>query len=87
MDVNKWKWFVIKELFDIAKGERLTKDKRVYGNTPLLTAKSINNGVDCFIDRELFGGKKLFINKGTIDMFFHAFYHDYHYFQMIMFTL
>ena len=69
-------------LFNVEKGERLNKDKRVKGNIPLLTATSLYNGVSNFIDKDTFiENKKLFKNKITIDMLSNVFYHGYEYFS------
>ncbi|GAF72582.1 unnamed protein product, partial [marine sediment metagenome] len=46
---KKWGWFYITDLFNIKKGERLVKEKRVKGKIPLITASSENNGVVDFI--------------------------------------
>jgi len=68
-------------IFKIEKGERLNKDKRKEGETPLLTSTSLYNGVSNFIDKETFiDSKKLFSNKITIDMLADVFYHSYEYF-------
>ena len=49
LKIENWKWFYINELFDIKKGERLVKEKRIEGKIPLITATSENNGVVDFI--------------------------------------
>lgn len=69
-------------LFEVKKGERLNKDKRVEGNVPLLTSTSLYNGVSNFIDKDTFiEDKKIFENKITIDMLSNVFYHSYEYFS------
>jgi hypothetical protein len=69
-------------LFNIQKGERLNKNKRINGTIPLLTSTSLNNGISNFIDYETFKDKKkVFENKITIDMLSNVFYHQYTYFS------
>jgi len=79
---KKWQEFEVKKIFKIQKGERLTVTDRSLGNTPLLTASSVNNGVSGFIDYEVFKNtKKLFENKITVDMFCNVFYQEFKYFS------
>ena len=79
---RKWNFFKLTDLFEIKKGERLTKDNRIEGKIPLITATSENNGVVQFINlKEFEKVKKIFENKITIDMFFNVFYHQYSYFS------
>ena len=79
---KNWKEFKIKDLFIIQKGERLTVIDRMFGDTPLLTASSVNNGISCFIDYEFFKNKKIiFENKITVDMFCNIFYQEFKYFS------
>ncbi len=79
---RSWKWFNVDELFNIEKGERLTKDDRISGETPLITAISENNGLAERIDYDYFKQfKKTYSDKITIDMFFNTFYHSYTYFS------
>lgn len=82
LDKVKWESFSIQELFEIKKGERLTKENRTDGKIPLITATSENNGVVEFIDFENFkDSKKVFENEITVDMFFNVFFHQYKYFS------
>ena len=68
-------------VFKIEKGERLNKDQRKEGETPLLTSTSLNNGISNFIDKETFIEiKKMNRDKITIDMLSNVFYHSYEYF-------
>ena len=79
---KNWKEFKIKDIFNIQKGERLTILDRMHGDTPLLTAASVNNGISSFIDYEIFKDKKkLFQNKITVDMFCNVFYQEFRYFS------
>lgn len=82
LNIEKWKWFSLGDLFTFEKGERLTKLDRISGDIPLITAGENNNGIAEFISLEDFKDKKkIFENKITIDMFFNVFYHDYKYFS------
>ena len=78
-----WKEFRIKDIFyPIQKGERLVVIDRISGDTPLLTASSVNNGISSFINYETFNDKKkLFKNKITVDMFCSVFYQEFKYFS------
>lgn len=79
---KEWKLFVLGNLFNFEKGERLTKQNRTKGEVPLVTAGENNNGVSEYISFEKFAKeKKIFQNKITVDMFFNVFYHDYKYFS------
>lgn len=79
---KNWKEFRIKDIFNIQKGERLTVLDRTLGDTPLLTASSVNNGISSFIDYEIFKDKKkVFKNKITVDMFCNVFYQEFKYFS------
>ena len=80
--MEKWKTFRLTQLFDIHKGERLTKSNQIPGETPLITAGEDNNGITAKIDFEIFkDSKKYFSNTLTVDMFFNTFYHGYLYFS------
>jgi len=62
------------ELFKIYRGTRLTKETRLFGNTPLVTAGYLNQGVASYIDPK---GMEVYSNCITIDMFGNCFYRDY----------
>ena len=82
LDNIKWKNVKLNELFLIKKGERLIKSDRNEGETPLITASSINNGITSFINFDIFKDKKkYFENKLTIDMFCNVFYQNFKYFS------
>lgn len=84
VDLNgvNWDWFYLNDLFNIEKGERLTKSDRIVGEIPLVTAVSENNGVVEMIDYDTFKDeKKIYSDKITIDMFFNTFYHSHKYFS------
>lgn len=71
---NKWKEFKLSFLFKNYHGKRLTKENRQIGSLPLLTASENNQGISSFIYSD---SMKKFKDCITIDMFGHAFYHDY----------
>ncbi|MFH1551756.1 MAG: N-6 DNA methylase [bacterium] len=79
----QWQEFKINEIFHpIQKGERLVVIDRIDGETPLLTASSVNNGISSFISHETFElKKKIFKNKITVDMFCNVFYQEFEYFS------
>jgi hypothetical protein len=61
LSINNWKSFIIEELFEIQKGERLVEYERIDGKMPLITATSENNGVSSFISYDDFHNyKKIF---------------------------
>lgn len=75
INIDNWKEFDLTYIFDeINKGTRLKKEDRRPGDTPLITAGEINNGLACYIDKNntLFSDKCL-----TIDMFGNTFYRNY----------
>ena len=71
---HKWKEFYLRDLFEIYHGKRLVKEKRKDGETPLLTASAVNEGVSDFIEDT---SMKKYKNVITVDMFGHSFYHKY----------
>ena len=71
---HKWAEFYLRDLFKIFHGKRLVKEKRIDGETPLLTASATNEGVSDFISNE---DMVKYRNVITIDMFGHSFYHKY----------
>ncbi len=82
LDDREYKYFELSKIFKIKKGERLVKTKRITGKIPLLTSKSLNNGIATFIDYEHFKDKKsIYSKKITIDMLANVFYHAYEYFS------
>lgn len=70
----EWKEFKLSKLCKIYHGKRLTKSNRKAGKTPLLTASENNQGVSDFICNNKL---EKYQNIITIDMFGHAFYHNY----------
>lgn len=70
----EWRIFSLDELFSNYHGKRLTKDVRKEGDFPLLTASELNQGVSSFISNN---EMRYYSNFISIDMFGHAFYHNY----------
>lgn len=73
-----YKEFRLKDLFtSVKRGTRLVTADRVPGNTPLITAGEINQGVSQYISHntELFPANSL-----TIDMFGNVFYRGFDFF-------
>ena len=70
----EWKVFCLEDIFTNYHGKRLVKEKRIKGPTPLLTASELNQGVSDFISNK---EMKVYKNFISIDMFGHAFYHNY----------
>ncbi|MGL5721228.1 MAG: restriction endonuclease subunit S [Brevinema sp.] len=82
LDVNKWGSFSLNDLFEIEKGERITKEDRIFGTIPLVTAISENNGIVEWLDLNSFiNKKKIFSNSITVDMFCNVFYQSEQYFS------
>ncbi len=79
---RNYNFFKLIDIYNIKKGERLIKSKRIEGKIPLLTSKSLNNGISGFIDYEHFiENKSIYSKKITIDMLANVFYHGYKYFS------
>lgn len=74
LEVSKWRWFDLKELFKVKRGCRLAKPDRESGDTPLVTAGSQNEGI-----AELISNEKMirYENAVTIDMFGFSCYRGY----------
>lgn len=73
LNTNEWKWFLLKDLFQLKRGKRLTEYDREKGDIPFVTAGVGNNGVSEYISNEV----ELYKNAITIDMFGCAFYRNY----------
>jgi hypothetical protein len=71
---NRWSEFRVVTLFDFVRGTRITKENRINGNIPLVTAGFQNQGIDGYIETDIC---ELYSDKITIDMFGNAFYHSY----------
>jgi len=74
LNINKWDEFRVVKLFDYARGTRITKENRINGNIPLVTAGFQNQGIDGYIETDIC---ELYSDKITIDMFGNTFYHSY----------
>ncbi len=77
MNTSLWKEFRLIDLFNVERGTRLTKENRLIGNVPLITAGFQNEGVSEYIYSET---NKLYNDKITIDMFGNAFYRSYNFY-------
>lgn len=75
-NTNEWHWFTLKELFEIKKGKRLTKEDMTVGNIRYIGAIDSNNGLSALI------GNNIHLHKGnTITVSYngsigYAFYQD-----------
>ncbi|AVB77183.1 restriction endonuclease subunit S [Methanococcus maripaludis] len=77
LEDRAWKEFNLSGengIFKNYHGKRLTKEKRIDGNLPFLTAGEYNQGLGDFISNKDFITFKDFI---SIDMFGNAFYHEH----------
>ncbi len=84
INLAQWSYFNLTDLFEIIKGERLTKYDRVTDeeNIPLITASSENNGIVEYISKYEFEESKILLERRiTIDMFFNVFYQPFKYFS------
>lgn len=74
LDTDRWKKFKLSDLFSQERGKRLTKENRIDGNTPLVTAGFANEGIAGSIANE---EMKPYRDSLTIDMFCNCFYRGY----------
>jgi len=74
INTENWKWFALKNIFEMEKGKRLVKPEREEGFIPLITAGYKNEGVAEYISNE---EMKHYSNAITIDMFSYCFYREY----------
>ncbi len=74
---RQWKIFKLSDIFINFHGKRLTKKDRISGNIPMLTASENMQGVSDFVDSISSQGINIYSDCISIDMFGHAFYHDY----------
>jgi hypothetical protein len=44
-DITKWKYFTLRDIFDIRKGQRLTKSNMLRGDVPYVGASDTENGI------------------------------------------
>lgn len=71
---KEWKPVSLGEVYNNYHGKRLTKEKRISGTTPLLTAGESNNGVAEFISNANMPQYSKFV---SVDMFGNSFFHPY----------
>ena len=82
LNIDNWEEFAVEDLFEVEKGQRLEEINRVQGLTPLVTAGAYNQGINNYINHDVFKDKmRLEQNKLTVDMFCNVFYHEYEYFS------
>jgi hypothetical protein len=74
INTANWLWFSLQTIFDMERGERLTKADREKGNIPLITAGYKDEGLAEYISNE---EMKRYHNSITIDMFGNSFYREY----------
>ncbi len=75
--VDKWSDFPVCDLFSFVRGTRITKENRLSGTVPLVTAGFQNQGIAEYIETDVC---KNYSNKITIDMFGNAFYRNYEFY-------
>jgi len=77
LEDKEWKEIYLsgdKGILNNFHGKRLTKDNRIQGNIPFLTAGEQNNGISAFVSNS---DLNFFKNVISIDMFGNSFFHDY----------
>lgn len=74
LETNKWTHFKLSALFRQERGKRLTREKRIDGSIPLVTAGYANEGIAGYIANE---EMKIYRDVLTIDMFCNCFYRGY----------
>ena len=76
MDTKNWKYFTIRDLFNVelTKGD-IKADRIDYGSIPLVSSGESNNGIVKYIEEEGDGKAEIFsAGNLTIDMFCHAYF-------------
>lgn len=84
VDTKEWKWFQVKNLFDVqlSKGDIKLEDMG-RGTTPLVSSGESNNGIVGRIDSNGDGRAERFSdNTLTVDMFCNAFYQSKEYYAV-----
>ena len=76
LNEKEWKRFFLDEIFEIKGGKSITQKDMIEGNTPYISASSVNNALTSFIGNEGSADKCLItINaNGSVG---EAFYHPY----------
>ena len=73
IDTSTWKEFKLTDIgFSVHHGTRLTKENRIPGDIPFITAGEENRGIADYISNDL----DRYENPITIDMFGNCFFHD-----------
>ncbi|MBC3879461.1 N-6 DNA methylase [Undibacterium sp. FT79W] len=72
LNIENWREFSLTDLFTFSRGSRLTKEDRIAGKLPLVTAGESDLGVKDFILNE---DQKIFKEAITVDMFCNTFTH------------
>ncbi len=63
LDIPKWKWFQLQNLFDIKKGKRLTKANMTKGEIPFIGSIDSNNGYREYIGKNpIHSGNTITVN-------------------------
>ena len=77
IDVNDWKEFYIKDLFEFVKivGD-LKAQKQTVGNIPLVSSGKFNNGICMYISNPKEKSQIITKNKITVDMFGNSFFQE-----------
>lgn len=83
LDTNSWKNFLLSEYFKIeqSKGDNQAKDLDE-GDTPLISAGSVNNGIVKFINKGDGKSEKFEKNCITIDMFGKCYYQPFDFYAV-----
>lgn len=84
METKNWKYFIIKDLFDVelTKGD-IKADRVNSGCIPLISSGESNNGIVKYIDDKGDGIAEVFdSNTITLDMFCHAYYQPKKYYAV-----
>lgn len=75
-DVNKWRYFMIEDIFKIIKVGKYSSAPDVVGKTKFISSTSQNNGVSCMVDvKPNIQGNVITVS--TNGSSFDCFYHDY----------
>ena len=78
IDSHEWAPFVVKDIADVYSGRDIYAQERIDGNTPLVTAVGINNGIGYFVgndnDSRAEGSISVVRNGASVGK---AFYHRY----------
>ena len=78
IDSHEWEPFVVKDIADVYSGHDIYAQERIDGNTPLVTAVGINNGIGYFVgndnDSRAEGSISVVRNGASVGK---AFYHRY----------